>query len=146
AWSDVLRLCDATSIRSIAEFDDRFPMTQSLFNWSQDLEDALWNAGLRDHEFILARIDVCEEALRRFPREDQLMTENRRRALAESCCEAGLAGKTEELYEAWLTADPGWGWGWIGWADCYMAGWREPRDYGRAEELLRCGYAAPEVR
>ena len=38
AWSDVLRLCDAAGISSIEEFDDRFPLTQSLFNWSQDLE------------------------------------------------------------------------------------------------------------
>jgi len=44
AWSDVLRLCDAAGIGSVEEFDDRFPMTQSLYNWSQDLEDALWNA------------------------------------------------------------------------------------------------------
>ena len=146
AWSDVLRLCDATGIRSIAEFDARFPMTQSLYNWSQDLQNTLWNAGLRDHELLLARIGVCEEALRRFPREDQLMTENCRRALAESYFEAGLTSKAEELYTAWLAADPGWGWGWIGWADCYSAGWRESRDYGRAEELLRRGYAVPEVR
>ena len=146
AWSDVLRLCDATGIRSIAEFDARFPMTQSLYNWSQDLQNTLWNAGLRDHELLLARIGVCEEALRRFPREDQLMTENCRRALAESYFEAGLTGKAGELYTAWLAADPGWGWGWIGWADCYSAGWRASRDYGRAEELLRRGYAVPEVR
>ena len=92
AWSDVLRLCDATGIRSIAEFDARFPMTQSLYNWSQDLQNTLWNAGLRDHELLLARIGVCEEALRRFPREDQLMTENCRRALAESYFEAQTSG------------------------------------------------------
>jgi hypothetical protein len=53
AWSDVLRLCDATGIGSVGEFDDRFPMTQSLYNWSQDLEDALWNAGLDDREMLL---------------------------------------------------------------------------------------------
>ena len=41
AWSDVLRLCDATGISSIEEFDDRFSLTQSLFNWVQDLEMAL---------------------------------------------------------------------------------------------------------
>lgn len=146
AWSDVLRLCDATGIGSIAEFDDRFPMTQSLYNWSQDLADALWNAGLRDRGLVQARIDVCEEALRRFPREDQLMTENRRRALAESYFEDGLTSKAEELYGEWLDADPGWGWGWIGWADCYTAGWRTSRDYERAEELLRRGYAVPGVR
>ncbi len=45
AWSDVLRMCDATGARSIREFDDRFPMTQSLFNWCQDLEMALQNGG-----------------------------------------------------------------------------------------------------
>lgn len=146
AWSDVLRLCDATDIRSIAEFDDRFPMTQSLYNWSQDLEDALWNAGLRDRELIQARIDLCEEALRRFPREEQLITENRRRALAESYFEADLTGKAEELYEDWLDSDPRWGWGWIGWADYHTAGWRKSRDYERAEELLRHGYAVPGVR
>jgi hypothetical protein len=28
AWSDVLRLCDATGISSIGEFDDRFPLSQ----------------------------------------------------------------------------------------------------------------------
>jgi hypothetical protein len=42
AWADVLRLCDAAGIGSIEEFDDRFPLTQSLFNWSQDLEMARW--------------------------------------------------------------------------------------------------------
>jgi len=146
AWSDVLRLCDATGLGSVDEFDDRFPMTQSLYNWSQDLEDALWNAGLGDREMLLARIDVCEEALRRFPHEDQLMTENRRRALAESCFEAGMTGKAEELFQSWLDADPGWGWGWIGWADCYEPRTGKSGDYGRAEELLRRGCSAAEVR
>jgi hypothetical protein len=146
AWSDVLRLCDAAGIGSVEEFDDRFPMTQSLYNWSQDLEDALWNAGLHDREMLVARIGVCEEALRRFPREDQLMTENRRRALAESCFEAGMTGKAEELFQSWLGADPSWGWGWIGWADCYEPRTGKSGDYGRAEELLRRGYSAAEVR
>ncbi len=146
AWSDVLRLCDTTGIGSIEEFDDRFPMTQSLYNWSQDFETALWNAGLRDRELLAARIDVCEEALRRFPHEDQLMTENRRRALAESYFEVGMTAKAEELFQSWLAADPSWGWGWIGWADCYTLGTGKPKNYGRAEELLRRGYSAPDVR
>lgn len=67
AWPDVMRLCDATGIGSIREFDDRFPMTQSLFDWGQDLEIALHNAGLHDREMLLALIGFCEESLRRFP-------------------------------------------------------------------------------
>jgi hypothetical protein len=146
AWSDVLRLCDATGIASIEEFDDRFPMTQCLYNWSQDLEMALWNAGLDDREMLLAGIGFCEEALRRFPREDQLMTENRRRTLAESYFEAGMTGRGEELFGSWLADDPSWGWGWIGWADCYLPRAGRPGNYGRAEELLRYGYSVPDVR
>ena len=126
AWSDVLRLCDATGISSIEEFDDRFPMTQSLFNWSQDLEMALENAGRDNGELRQSLIEFCEESLRRFPREDQLLTENRRRALGGAYFDAGMTEKAEELFRSWLDADPAWGWGWIGWADCYL-----PRPAGR---------------
>ncbi len=80
AWSDVVRLGDLTGIDSIREFDERFSMYESLFNWSQDLEDALGNAGREDPELLRARIAVCEEALRRFPDESGLMVENRRRS------------------------------------------------------------------
>ena len=146
AWSDVARLCDLAGIDSIREFDDRFSMYQSLFNWSQDLEDALRDAGREDPEFLRARITVCEEALRRFPDEDELMVENRRRAVAESYFELGETDKAEALFERWLAADPRWGWGWIGWADLHFFTDSRPKEYGRAEELLRRGYSTPGVR
>ena len=56
AWADVLRLCDAAGISSIEEFDERFPLTQSVFNWSSDLEMALENAGRDDGELRQALI------------------------------------------------------------------------------------------
>jgi tetratricopeptide (TPR) repeat protein len=146
AWSDVQWLCDAAGISSSEEFDDRFPMTQSLYNWSQDLEMALENAGRDDHEMRQALIDFCEESLRRFPREDQLLTENRRRALAGAYFDAGMTEKAEELFGSWLDADPGWGWGWIGWADCYLPWGGRTADPGRAEKLLSRGYRVPGVR
>ena len=146
AWSDVVRICELTGIDSIRRFDDRCPMYQSLFNWSRDLEDALWNAGLKDPEFLRARIAVCEEALRRFPDEDELMVENRRRAIAESYFELGETDKAEGLFEHWLAADPRWGWGWIGWADLHFFFDSRPKDYGRAEELLDRGYSTSGVR
>lgn len=146
AWSEVLRLCDLTGIDSIGKFDERFPMYQSLFNWSQDLEDALWNAGREDPELLRARIAACEEALTRFPDENELMVENRQRALAESYFELGETDKAEALFEGWLATDPRWGWGWIGWADLYFFTKNSPKDYSRAEELLRRGYSTPGVR
>jgi len=114
AWSDVLRLCDAVGDRSMREFDDRFPMTQSLFNWCQDLEMALQNGGEHDPELRTARLGMAAEWLRRFPREDGLITGNFRRALADSYFETGQQETADELYQSWLEEDPAWGWGWIG--------------------------------
>ena len=54
-----------------------------------------------------------------------------------------MTEKAEELFRSWLDADPAWGWGWIGWADCYLPA---PADLDRAEKLLRRGYRVPGVR
>jgi len=146
AWNDVLRLLDKAGIESIEEFDERFRGTQSLFNWIQDLEGELWNAGLDDRQFLSARIALCEEGLRRFPSDDALLLENRRRALAESYFELGEVEKAEALYRAWLAVDPCWGWGWIGWSDCYRFTRTEQADLSRCEQILREGFAISEVR
>jgi hypothetical protein len=147
AWSDVLRMCNAIGARSITEFDDRFPMTQSLFNWSQDLEMALQNGAEHDPELRTARLEMAAEWLRRFPGEDPLTTGNFRRALADSYFETGHQQKADELYQSWLDDDPFWGWGWIGWADCYTPyGPGKVQDYERAEEILRRGYSVTGVQ
>jgi tetratricopeptide (TPR) repeat protein len=146
AWADVRGLLDKAGLDAIAAFDARFCGSQSLFNWLQDLELELWNAGREDRECLAARIALCEECLRRFPAEDALLTANWRRALAESYFELGDTEKAEGLYRAWLATDPRWGWGWIGWADCYRFARRDQQDLLRAEQLLQEGLAIPAVR
>jgi uncharacterized protein YchJ len=146
AWADVLRIFDKTGAQTIGEFDDRFRGSQSLFNWLQDFEAELWNAGLEDRQFLTVRIAVCEEGLRRFRADEDLMTENRRRAMAESYFELGAAEEAEALYRGWLKLDPRWGWGWIGWSDCYQFTRTESRDLNRAEQLLREGLAIADIR
>jgi hypothetical protein len=148
AWSDVLHLCDAAGITTIAGFDERFPLTQSLYNWNQDLEMELGNAGLDDPAKLHARITVGEEITRRFTDCDQLVVENWRRAIAEAWFWLGETAKADRLYRDWLDADPRWGFGWIGWASGYMP---PPRtgaltDHRRAEDLLRQGFAVSGVR
>ena len=147
AWLDVLWICDAIGAGSIREFDDRFPMMQSLFNWCQDFEMALQNGGEHDPELRTARLEMAAEWLRRFPTEDALTTGNFRRALADSYFETGHQQKADELYQSWLDEDSAWGWGWIGWADRYAPyGPGRTQDYARAEEILRRGYAVTGVR
>jgi len=74
------------------------------------------------------------------------MVGNRRRAVAESYFELDETDKAETLFEQWLAADPRWGWGWIGWADLYFFTNNRPKDYSRAEDLLRRGYSTPGAR
>ena len=75
-----------------------------------------------------------------------MLTENRRRALGGAYFNAGMTKKAEELFRSWLDADPAWGWGWIGWADCYLPSARKQADFDRAEKLLGRGYRVPGVR
>jgi tetratricopeptide (TPR) repeat protein len=145
AWEDVLRILDKSGMPSIQKFDERFRGTQSLFNWIQDLESELWNAGLEDRQFLTARIALCQEALRRFGLDDELLVENWRRALAESYYELGETEKAEALYRDWLQADPRWGWGWIGWSDCHRFT-RTEQDLERCEQILREGLSVADVR
>jgi tetratricopeptide (TPR) repeat protein len=146
AWNDILYFCDKADLRSISEFDERFAGTQSLFNWIGDLEIELWNAGIEDRQFLRARIAVCEETLCRFAAEDELLRENFQRSLADSYFALGDTGKADELYRKWLDADPQWGWGWIGWSDCYWFTRTESKNPQKAEALLREGLSFTGVR
>jgi len=148
AWSGVLQLCDAAGITTIAGFDAQFPLTQSLFNWNQDLEMELGNAGLADPAKLQARLAVGEELASRFTDVDPLTAENWRRAIAESWFWLGETATADQMYRDWLDADPQWGYGWIGWADGHLPPARTgaPIDRRRAEELLAQGYAVPGVR
>jgi len=89
----VLRMCDAIGAGSIREFDDRFPMTQSLFNWCQDLEMALQNGGEHDPELRTARLEMAAEWLRRFPSEDAHIAGR----LADICDKTGRPAEAREF-------------------------------------------------
>jgi len=145
-WNDILNIMDSQKMKSINDFDKKFRGTQSVYNWVQELEMELGNAALGDEKFLYERISLFEAFISRFPREDSLMIENMKRALAESYFEISEKGKTEELYTKWLEEDPQWGWGWIGWADCYWLIARKDKNYDKAEEILKKGLAVSKVR
>ena len=112
-----------------------------VFNWTQDYEQALSNAGRRESSFLTTRIAYCEEFLRRFEStSDPLVLQNMRRAIGESYFILGHRDKAKSLFEGWLTRDPDWGWGWIGWADCwYFETDGAKEDLDKAIEILSKG-------
>ncbi|HEY9777178.1 MAG TPA: SEC-C metal-binding domain-containing protein [Planktothrix sp.] len=145
-WNDVLAICDKSNIKTIGEFDKRFNGTQLVSNWVSDYQMVLWNSGLKNAEFLRQEIAFCEELLRRFGSEESLRDENARRYISECYAEMGQSGKVDERYEEWLGVDEHWGWGWIGWSDCYHFAKRDSQDMEKAERLLRKGLSISEVR
>jgi len=56
-----------------------------------------------------------------------------------SFCNRLLGNKQEcdRLFRMWLADDPAWGWGYIGWSDCYQYGIENiEADYVKAEEII----------
>jgi hypothetical protein len=120
AWTLFLKLIDETGTKSIREFDHKFALEWLAINWVQDLENTLGNAGSKEPRWLHDGIRYTTEYLERFAAEDDLATENMRRALASFHCRLGETHQVDALYEEWLSRDPQWGWGWIGWSDCYQ--------------------------
>jgi hypothetical protein len=98
AWKSILEILDKRSIKTLDEFDDLFQGTQSAFNWVQDFEMELGNAGIDEKDFLLDRISLCTEYENRFGSKDGLTAENMRRALAESYFKLGEREKADALF------------------------------------------------
>ncbi len=146
AWRDVVYLTEKGKFRLIDEFDDRFRGTQSLYNWCQDFEMELANGGADDKKYYGERIKYCEEFINLFSHEDQLVIGNMQRAIAESYFELGQGEKSNVLYQQYLKKDPRWGWGWIGWSDCYWFYTGYEKEYERAESILKEGLKVKGLR
>lgn len=144
-WQWILKIMDKHDMKSIDDFDKKFRGTQSVWNWAQDLELELLNAGGEDPGFFRARIEFTGEYLKRFPYEDENVIQNMKRAFADSHFNLGEVKEAESLYEKYLKEDPTWGWGWIGYSDCYMMDWEKEPDFEKAEEILKRGLAVPRV-
>ena len=145
-WQAVLDIMERYGIRSLDAFDDLFGGTQSVFNWVQDLETELHNAGLDEPHFFRDRIALCETMIDRFDG-GRLTLGNFKLALAESHFELSNREIGDRLFRRWLDEQPRWGCGWIGWSDCYwlFAAPTGEKDAVRAEQILKEGLAVPGV-
>lgn len=144
-WRGILDIVDRAKMDSLDEFDDRFGGTQSVFNWVQDLETELHNAGREEPQFFRERIALCEVILDRFS-EGMLPIDNFRAALAQSHFELGERQTGDQLFHAWLEEMPEWGAGWVAWSDCYwLFSKSEFKDATRAEQILLKGLVLPDV-
>lgn len=71
-------------IRSIEVVDQRIGKNGLIYNWCQEYEGELNNAGVDDPAFFEKRIAYCREFVELLPESDPLIIENMRKAEAES--------------------------------------------------------------
>lgn len=144
-WKWILKIMDERNLKNLDDFDDKFRGTQSVWNWVQDLEMELGNAGCENLYYLKARIEFTGEYIKRFSHEDKNVLRNMKRAFAESHFRLGESKTAGSLFEEWLEQDPRWGWGWIGYSDYHWLDSEEGQDFEKGEEILKRGLAVPEV-
>ena len=146
-WHEAKALMEERKIHSISEFDRQFPSDQPLYNWCQDLEIALGNAGQSDAAYLETRIAYCSEIAPMLdPEPDDPILENMRRAIADSHADLGRMDFAISLYHGWLEQDPCWGFGWIGLSDLYSFARSPVYDLRETERILLEGLSIKGVR
>jgi hypothetical protein len=122
---------------TIAALDRDFRGTQSVFNWCQDFEMALGNAGLDDPEYNRLRICYCQQFLETFFDIEWSMRGNFLRAEAESYWRLGDVEMAESKFEALIQEYPDWAWGYIHWSDLNWMYRNSPKNYTQGEAILQ---------
>lgn len=147
AWNDIIYLMNQHNISGINAFDNKFRGTQSVFNWASDFEMELHNAGIYDASYAQKRIDFCSEYIKRSEDKQQLNVQNMKISIAESYIRLGRQNEGDALFERYLKDDPEWGWGWIGWSDCYwIFHGNEHNDNEKAEAILKKALSVKGLR
>lgn len=130
---------------TLSAFDKDFRGMQAVFNWCQDFEMELENAGCDDPRYYRLRVRYCQEFLGTFSGIEWQMRGNFLRAEAESYWRLGETETAEAKFEAMVQDNPDWAWGYIGWSDEYWLLRGSPKDYDRAEEILQRALKRPNL-
>lgn len=135
AWEFVKQIA-RPEWRTTEEFDQAYHgYWEYVFNWCQDLEAELGNAGLKDPIYHEHRLRYAREFLERFPGEDANHYVNFMRAQGEALWQLGRQAEAEEAYQSLVDRFPDEAWGYIGWADEYWLRKRWPEEHERAEAM-----------
>lgn len=141
AWKLVKRLT-RPELRTTADFDKAYPgLSEFVFNWCQDLETELGNAAVDDAIYNEHRLRYARELLSLFPDEQATLRVNFLRAEGEALWNLGRHAEAEAVFAALVERFPDDPWGYIGWADQYWLFRDSPKDYQRAEAILKRGLA-----
>lgn len=149
-WDHIQELMKMLRAKSVFELDQGQATIYDLLYWASAFADELHDATLTDKSFVSKQLDFCEyyvEMHGDMLNKDVRNLGNIRISLAETYCRMGKAKEADAFFREWLSVEPDWGWGWIGWSDCYWL-WEIPalkKDFNKAERILKEGLLVPNV-
>lgn len=138
-----LELWNKLKLRFKPEFDDIneaekvFSGIEYIYDWCQDLEMELGNAGIEDLRYHEKRIAYCNELCSIFPKSDELLMHNMKKAISESHFALGNIDEGNKCFKELIEQYPRNAWAYIGWGDMYFWPIRKGMkpDYERAEQI-----------
>ena len=131
-----------SDMNSIKDVDIRVFNGIQLYNWCQELDMVLWNAGLEDTSFFRKRLEFCREFYHMFPDTDSSVIVNMKRGEANSYFFLSESEKGDEAFKKLIEEFPESAWGYIDWGDMYCSVMQDdkvPADYDKAERIYRLG-------
>ncbi|MBI4229992.1 MAG: SEC-C domain-containing protein [Planctomycetes bacterium] len=129
-----------------AEADDLVRGTQCVFNWCQDFQIELCNAGLKDPAFFRECAEYCRAFVETFSGEGDLLPGFRRYEV-EARFAMGEREQAEGMFESLIREDRSDAWNYILWADQYWlkGGAQAHRDFARAEAIYLRALEEPRL-
>lgn len=127
------------AIRSVNDAEQVFGGSQSLFNWCQDLEMELRNAGLDAREFMEATQQYCTEFCALLPETERSILINMKQARAESYYCLGHPEEGDQAFQQLIDDYPGEAFIYLVWGGMYHWNPRNkwPVDYEKAERIYQ---------
>jgi len=145
AWEGIKELFVSGFAENIPDLDKKYNWSEMIFNYTQEFETELHNAGLKDAAYHGKRIEYCRELLQYCDKSEELMIGNTRRAIAEAYFESGDEAEGDRLFVELIDDDPDCGYSYVARASCHQFK-ASGKDYEKAEEILLAGFSRSGLR
>ena len=135
AWM-IIRRNIPENVTILEEIDNILSnMLQCVYNWCQDLEMELHNAGTKDKKYFHKRIEFCRDFYKIFRDEkDELLIPGMKKAEGDAYFTLGEIEKGDERFREIVKEHPNYIWSYISWGDHYcIMGVDKYNDYKKAE-------------
>jgi len=146
-WIYLKKLMTVLDAKNVCDLE--YETMYDLLYWATSLVNNLQNASRDDKSFFQKKHDFCKEYIemhKNYLDKNMRNLGNIRRAFAECYIDICDFETCDNLFSKWLQQEPDWGWGWIGWSDCYwLFQEKHKQNLKKAIHILEQGLSVKKV-